>query len=66
MGKISLDGKAFRDGVGAALTMRQLRWWLFKVLSRIGWAVCPEPYRSDLRHRLSFDGTPLSKTDMND
>lgn len=62
MGKISLDQKAFREGVDAALTLRPLRWWLYKLICRVGWSVCPEPYRSDLRRRMSFDGAPLSKT----
>ena len=26
-----------------------LRWWLFKRLSAIGWAICPEPDRTILR-----------------
>jgi hypothetical protein len=29
------------------------RWWLFKRLSAIGWAVCPEPDRTILRGMFS-------------
>lgn len=29
--------------------MNTIRWKLFKIISVIGWAVCPEPQRSDLQ-----------------
>lgn len=28
--------------------MRNFRWWLFNLISRIGWWVCPEPHKSAL------------------
>lgn len=28
--------------------MRNLRWWLFKLISRFGWWVCPEPDKTAL------------------
>lgn len=28
--------------------MTELRWKLFKILSAIGWAICPEPHKSRL------------------
>lgn len=28
--------------------MNAFRWWLFKQLSWIGWAICPEPHRTNL------------------
>lgn len=34
--------------------MSEFRWWLFKKISRIGWAVCPEPHRSRLYQSLHF------------
>lgn len=35
----------------------RLRWWIFRRLSEIGWRVCPEPMRSDLRARTKLDLT---------
>lgn len=29
--------------------MMRFRWWLFKKLSTLGWWVCPEPHRTNLR-----------------
>lgn len=34
--------------------MNAIRWRLFGLISWIGWAVCPEPQRSDLRRRMSI------------
>lgn len=28
--------------------MTEFRWRLFKLLSRLGWIICPEPYRSEM------------------
>lgn len=30
------------------MTMHAIRWKLFKLLSRLGWWVCPEPDKSNL------------------
>ncbi len=35
--------------------MNLFRWWLFKSWSKVGWAICPEPQRSDLKSRLTLD-----------
>jgi len=35
--------------------MNKLRWWLFKKISRIGWAICPEPQRTELYMNMRFD-----------
>jgi hypothetical protein len=35
--------------------MNKFRWWLFKLLSKVGWAICPEPQQSDLKSRLALD-----------
>lgn len=35
--------------------MAEFRWWLFKIISRVGWWVCPEPRRSLLHNSMSFD-----------
>lgn len=32
--------------------MNKLRWNLFKIISYIGWKVCPEPQRSRLQHLM--------------
>lgn len=32
--------------------MRNLRWKLFKLLSRIGWWVCPEPDRTAMQRHM--------------
>ncbi len=37
--------------------MHWLRWKMFKALSYVGWAICPEPERSDLRRRMTIDLT---------
>lgn len=29
--------------------MNAIRWWLFRRFSSIGWAICPEPQKSDLQ-----------------
>jgi hypothetical protein len=29
--------------------MLQIRWWLFKRLSDLGWWICPEPHYSNLK-----------------
>lgn len=29
--------------------MREVRWWLFKRLSELGWWICPEPHKSRLQ-----------------
>jgi hypothetical protein len=29
--------------------MTTLRWQLFKILSYIGWRICPEPHRSNMQ-----------------
>jgi hypothetical protein len=29
--------------------MTRLRWQLFKIISAIGWWVCPEPHRTNLQ-----------------
>ena len=29
--------------------MLELRWWLFKRLSELGWWICPEPHKSRLQ-----------------
>ena len=31
------------------VVMRELRWWLFKRLSALGWWICPEPHKSRLQ-----------------
>lgn len=38
------------------------RWWLFKKISRVGWAVCPEPHRSKLYQSMSFDNAMWKDT----
>ena len=35
--------------------MNKFRWWIFKKLSRFGWAICPEPQRSQLYMNMRFD-----------
>lgn len=35
--------------------MHDLRWDLFKLLSRFGWWLCPEPERSRLYQSMFFD-----------
>lgn len=37
--------------------MHKIRWWLFKALTRLVWAVCPKDIRDDMQSRLSFDMT---------
>ena len=37
------------------MAMTKLRWWAFKRISAFGWWVCPEPHKSDLLRRMSFD-----------
>lgn len=32
--------------------MTTLRWRLFKIISAIGWWVCPEPHKSNLQSQL--------------
>lgn len=39
--------------------MRAIRWKLFKLLSHIGWAICPEPDRSRLLAHMRNDGMRL-------
>jgi hypothetical protein len=35
--------------------MTDFRWWLFKQLSSLGWAICPDPYRSVLKTVYRLD-----------
>jgi len=37
--------------------MNAFRWWLFKKLSRVGWAICPEPQRTRLYQSMKIDTT---------
>lgn len=36
--------------------MNKLRWKLFKVISWIGWKVCPQPQRREIMHIMARDG----------
>lgn len=44
--------------------MNKIRWKLFMALSRIGWTVCPEPQRSDLLSRMTFDMPSLDNKEQ--
>lgn len=35
--------------------MTTLRWKLFKLLSAIGWRICPEPHRARIYGSMTFD-----------
>lgn len=39
----------------------RIRWRLFKLLSHIGWWVCPEPYKTDLKRRQMLACVPQWK-----
>lgn len=39
----------------AGLGFTSVRWRLFKMLSALGWWVCPEPHRSVLKATYRFD-----------
>ena len=33
----------------------KIRWKLFKIISSLGWKICPEPQRSSLQSSIEFD-----------
>ncbi len=39
----------------------RIRWRLFKLLSRIGWRICPEPHRSMLEASMAKAEVPAWK-----
>lgn len=41
------------------VSINKTRWRLFRMISVIGWWICPEPQRSDMQGRMSFDQKPL-------
>jgi hypothetical protein len=48
-------GLAENQQKGAFGMMVAIRFWLFKRISAVGWWVCPEPHKSNLLRRMSFD-----------
>lgn len=38
--------------------MKLIRWQLFKLISRFGWWICPEPHKTNLQRGLRFDFKP--------